>query len=156
MGLFHENLSKQPQLSIFRPIECHECLDIFGWFQKIKFKKNDLQTPKNWFFSSKISIWVLKRIVLTRWERFLTLRIHQSSLRTQIRKSFTKVLYNYIMCVQNKLWWLCDIKKRSQLTKTIGLSTKIDIFGENEFNFCLGWEVKKWFFYFIWWSYLKI
>ena len=46
-----------------------------------------IPTPKiNWFFfSTKISIWVHKRILLTSWKRFLIYKIRQRSFRTRKR-----------------------------------------------------------------------
>ena len=89
MGHFYKNLSKHPELIIFRLNECQ------GWnFQLIfhhKLEKNLIffhplpQKKFEFFFSSKISLWVLKRIVLTRWKRFLIFEIHQRSFRTRIR-----------------------------------------------------------------------
>ena len=89
MGHFYKNLSKHPELSIFRLNECQ------GWnFQLIfhhKLKKNFLiffyplpQKKFSKFFFSKISLWVLKRILLTRLKRFLIFKIHQRSFCTRI------------------------------------------------------------------------
>ena len=90
MGHFYENLSKHPELSIFRPNECQEWNFQLIFHHKLKKKFLIFFThypKKNFenFFSSKISLWVLKRIVLTRWKRFLIFEIHQRSFRTRIR-----------------------------------------------------------------------
>ena len=57
---------------------------IINWKKMIFFTRYPKQNFEN-FFSSKISLWVLKRIVLTRWKRFLIFEIHQRSFRTRIR-----------------------------------------------------------------------
>ena len=76
-------------------------------FQLILHHKNEKKiltfwppTPKKYFekfFSSKISIWVLKRIVLTSWKRFLLYKSHQRSFRTRIRH----VIELYILLINN-------------------------------------------------------
>ena len=51
--------------------------------------------------------------------------------------SFTSGIYNYIMYlirVRNELWWIFNMEKRSQLFKTMRLSTHIDIFDEKNFS----------------------
>ena len=51
--------------------------------------------PKNYFeicFSSKISIWVPEWIILTSWEPFLILKIHQNSFCTRIRNIIYKLI----------------------------------------------------------------
>ena len=95
MGHFYKNLSKHPELSIFRPNECQEWNFQLIFHHKLKKKIFDFFYPlpqkKFWiFFSSKISLWVLKRIVLTRLKRFLIFKIHQRSFRTRIGNIINK------------------------------------------------------------------
>ena len=50
----------------------------------------------------------------------------------------------FLIQVRNDLWWIFNIKKRSQLVKTIRLSTHIDIFDEKKFSkFFLGMGGQK-------------
>ena len=69
------------------------------WLKKKKMLIFLPATPKKFenFCSSKISLWVLKRIVLTHWKRFLIFKIHQTSFRTRIRH----VIQFFILFVNN-------------------------------------------------------
>ena len=77
-------------------IDFNVIYEFFSTFYIINSKKNfDFFWPpseKNFdnFFSSKISLWVLKRTVLTSWIRFSIPKIHCRSFSSPIRNIFNK------------------------------------------------------------------
>ena len=86
--------------------------------------------PKKWlltpvdFFSSKISIWELKRILCASLKRVL---IRSFCIRIKhVINSYIPIVNNVPYQVRNDLWYFFYIKKRSQLVKTNRLTNKVD------------------------------
>ena len=77
-----------------------------------------------WIFNypTKMSLWVLKRIVLTSWKRFLILKINQRSFRTRIRHVIQlniRFVNNVAYSVTERSLMTLEYEKSSQYPETI-------------------------------------
>ena len=134
---------------IFRRFLFH--IWIFQQILHYLLKKNFFRphSKKLAIFVSKISIWVLKRTVLTSWIPFSILKIYLRSFSTLIRnirnKRFIYITLVYFFRSQNDLQWIFSMKKRIQHVKTVHLSAHINILQKNKSNLQGPKKSKKFF-----------
>ena len=110
---FYLKWPKHKQKILSRPVQFQKW--IFPQISLDEMKKTDFK--KNWFFSSKISIWVLKRNILTGWIRFLIIKILQRSFH--IWKRY--IMEIYILLIKNIPYLSTDRSPKNFIIKTSSL-----------------------------------